>query len=107
MITEGNVLDFCRLDPECSEMTVGWFSSSGFGLFGYHWVVDTYLGGVPPIPIEPRSPALQVDSLPAEPEGKPENIGMGSLSLLQCSFLTQESNQGLLHCRQILYQLSY
>ena len=71
MITEGNVLDFCRLDPECSEMTVGWFSSSGFGLFGYHWVVDTYLGGVPPIPIEPRSPALQVDSLPAEPEGKP------------------------------------
>ena len=22
-------------------------------------------------------------------------------------FLTQESNQGLMHCRQILYQLSY
>ena len=32
---------------------------------------------------------------------------MGSLSLLQRLFLTQESNQGLLHCRQILYQLSY
>ena len=32
---------------------------------------------------------------------------MGSLSLLQQIFLTQESNQGLLHCRQILYQLSY
>ena len=32
---------------------------------------------------------------------------MGSLSLLQGIFLTQESNQGLLHCRQILYQLSY
>ena len=32
---------------------------------------------------------------------------MGSLSLLQRIFLTQESNQGLLHCRQILYQLSY
>ena len=32
---------------------------------------------------------------------------MGSLSLLQGIFLTQESNQSLLHCRQILYQLSY
>ena len=32
---------------------------------------------------------------------------MGSLSLLQWIFLTQESNQGLLHCRKILYQLSY
>ena len=30
-----------------------------------------------------------------------------SLSLLQWIFLTQESNQGLLHCRQILWQLSY
>ena len=32
---------------------------------------------------------------------------MGSLSLLQWIFPTQESNRGLLHCRQILYQLSY
>ena len=32
---------------------------------------------------------------------------MGSLSLLQQISLTQESNQGLLHCRWILYQLSY
>ena len=57
--------------------------------------------------IEPRSPALQVDSLPAEPQGKPKNTGVGSLSLLQGIFPTQESNPGLLHCRQILYQLSY
>ena len=35
------------------------------------------------------------------------NTGVGSLSLLQEIFLTQELNQGLLHCRQILYQLSY
>ena len=53
------------------------------------------------------SPALQVDSLPAEPPGKPKNIGVGSLSLLQQIFPTQELNWGLLHCRQILYQLSY
>ena len=32
--------------------------------------------------IKPRSPALQVDSLPAEPPGKPKNTGMGSLFLL-------------------------
>ena len=31
----------------------------------------------------------------------------GSLSLLQWIFPTQELNLGLLHCRQILYQLSY
>ena len=51
--------------------------------------------------------ALQVDSLPAEPPGKPKNAGVGSLSLLQWIFLIQESNQDLLNCRQILYQLSY
>ena len=32
---------------------------------------------------------------------------MSSLSLLQQIFPTQGLNQGLLHCRQILYQLSY
>ena len=35
------------------------------------------------------------------------NTGMGSLSLLQQIFLTQELNQGHLHCRWVLYQLSY
>ena len=50
---------------------------------------------------------MQADSLPAKPPGKTRNIGVGSLSLLQGIFLTQESNQGLLNCRQILYQLSY
>ena len=39
--------------------------------------------------------------------GKPKNTGVGSLSLLQGVFSTQELNRGLLHCRQILYQLSY
>ena len=32
---------------------------------------------------------------------------MGSLSLLQQICPIQELNQGLLHCRRILYQLSY
>jgi len=50
---------------------------------------------------------LQADSLPAELQGKPKNTGVGSLSLLQLIFLTQEINWGLLHCRRILYRLSY
>ena len=33
--------------------------------------------------IESRSPELQADSLPAEPQGKPKNTGLGSLPLLQ------------------------
>ena len=57
--------------------------------------------------IEPRSPVLRVDSLPSEPQGKPKSSGVDSLSNLQGNFQTQESNQGLLNCRQILYQLSY
>jgi len=56
--------------------------------------------------IELRSPALQVDSLLSEPPGKPKNTGVGSLSLLQWNFPTQESNWGLLYCRKILHQLS-
>ena len=50
---------------------------------------------------------MQADSLPAEPQGKPKNIGLDSLTLLQRIFPTQELNQGLLRFRQILYQLSY
>ena len=42
------------------------------------------------------SPALQANSLPSEPPEKPKNTEVGSLSLLQWSFPTQESNWGLL-----------
>ena len=52
--------------------------------------------------IKSRSPTLQEDFLPAGPPGKPKNTGVCSLSLLQ-----QGLNGSLLHCRQILYQLSY
>ena len=45
--------------------------------------------------IKPRSPALQVDSLPTEPQGKPKNTGVGNLSLLLQIFLTQGLNWGL------------
>ena len=71
------------------------------------WVAFPFFRGSSQPGIEPRSPPLQVYSLPAEPLGKPKNTGMGSLSLLQEIFPTQEMNEGLLHHRQILYQLSY
>ena len=64
-------------------------------------------GDLPNPGVEPRSPTLQADSLPFEPSGKPKNTGVGSLTLIQEIFPTQESNRGHLHCRRILYQLSY
>ena len=65
------------------------------------------LQGIFPNPgIECRSPAFQADCLLSEPPGKPKNTAVGSPSLLQGIFPTQGSNQGLLHCSWILYQLS-
>ena len=64
-------------------------------------------GDLPKPEIEPMSPALQVDSLSSEPLWTPMNTGVGSLSLLQGIFPTQKLNWSLLHCRRILYQLSY
>ena len=43
----------------------------------------------------------------SEPPGKPKNTEVGSLSLLQGILPNQESNQGLLHYRRILYQQSH
>ena len=53
------------------------------------------------------SATSQAHSLLSEPPGKTKKTGVGSLSLLQRFFPTQGLNQGLLHCRQILHQLSY
>ena len=53
--------------------------------------------------IKPKSLTLQENSLPPEPQGKPKNSRVGSLSLLQGIFPTHKSKWGLLHCRWILY----
>ena len=93
-----------------------WKSLSYVWLFATPWTVHGILQTRIPFPsprhlpnpgIKPRSPSLQADSLQVEPQGKPKNTGVGSLTLLQRIFLTQELNWGLLHCRSILYQLSY
>ena len=54
------------------------------------WVAMPPPGDIPSPGIEPGSPALQADSLPAKPQGKPKNVGVGNLSLLQQIFTTQE-----------------
>ena len=71
------------------------------------WVAMPSSRDLPNPEVEPRSPTLQADSLPFEPPGKPKNTGVGNLSLFQYIFPTQESNQGLLYLKWILYQLSY
>ena len=53
------------------------------------------------------SDSLRPHELPSPCNFPGQNTGMGSLSLLQGIFPTQELNWGLLHCRGILYQLSY
>ena len=99
-----------------------WKSLSRVRLFAAPWTIESmefsrpeyWSGQLFPSPgdlpnpgIEPRSLTLQADSLPAEPSEKPKNSGVGTLSLLQRIFPTQESNPGLLHCGQILYQPSH
>ena len=71
------------------------------------WLTFPFSRDLPNPGIKPRSSTLQVDSLPAKPQGKSKNTGVDSLSLLQWIFPTQESNQGPLHCRRVLYQPSY
>ena len=64
-------------------------------------------GDLPKPVIELRSPTLQASSLPVKPQGKSKNAGVGSLFFLQQIFPTQELNWAFLHCRQVIYQLSY
>ena len=52
------------------------------------------------------SPTLRPHVIYSPWDSPHQNIGVGSLSLLQGIFPTQGSNPGLPHCRQILYQLS-
>ena len=53
------------------------------------------------------SDSLQPHELHSPWNAPGKNTGVGSLSLLQGLFPTQGSNPNLLHCRWILYQLSY
>ena len=54
-----------------------------------------------------KSDSLQPHGLDSPWNSPGQNTGVGSQSLLQGIFPTQGSNPGLLHCKQILYQLSH
>ena len=56
-------------------------------------------------PCDPMDCSPSDFSVHGDSPGK--NTGVGCHSLLQGIFLTQWSNPGLLHCRQILYHLSH
>ena len=55
--------------------------------------------------VTPQTVPCQAPLSPWDIPGK--NIGVGNDFLLQGIFLTQGSNRGLWHCRQILYRLSH
>ena len=47
-------------------------------------------GDLPNLGIEPRSPALQADSLPAEPQGKPIFMPNGSIIFNCCTVISEQ-----------------
>ena len=121
------LLDTCPHATQTQALTVQqwcslWKSLSRVQVFATPWTIQSIElsrpeywsglpfpppGGLPNPGTELMSPTLHADSLPAEPQRKPRNTGVGGLSLLQGIFLTQELNWGLLHCRQMLYPLSH
>ena len=113
--------DLRRRWRKCPFYEWKWKSLSRVRLFRTPWTVEStefsrpeywsrspFLspGDLPNPGTEPRYPTLLADSLPAEPQRKPKNTGVGSLSFLQQIFLTQESNRSLLHCREALIAVS-
>ena len=77
----------------CDPWTVGCQAPLSMGILQARILENLLLQGNLPNPgIKPSSPALQADSLPSKAPGKPKNTGVGSLTLLQGIFLTQESS---------------
>ena len=72
---------------------------------GQFYTVSLGGGLIMPNSCDPMNCSLPDSSVHGDSPGK--NTRVGCHFLLQGIFLMQESNPGLLHCRQILYQLSY
>ena len=100
------VLHACELTVKVVQLCLTLCDSRDYTVHGIlqarilEWVVYPFSRGSsqPRYQTQANFPILQADSLPAEPLGKPKNNGVGSLSLLQQIFLTQESNRGLPRC---------
>ena len=63
------------------------------------WVAFPFSGGFPNPGIKPMSPALQADSLPAEPQGKRKGKGLVFLNLQRLIelFIDNHAHQRILH----------
>ena len=100
----GGVLTSSMADALLSQSTHD--SKSWFTLVFLLWDHDSLVpfGGFPESEKAAQScPTLQPCG-PYSPWHSPgQDTGVGSLSLLQGIFPTQELNQALLHCRQVLY----
>ena len=88
----------------------GRLQSMGSQRVGHNWVTNTYTHmiscSVVSDSVQPHALySLLGSSVHGDSPGK--NIGVGCYALLQGIFPTQGLNSGLLHCRQILYHLSY
>ena len=103
----------CEVSESCSVMSLfstPWTIHTACGILQariLEWVAFPFFKGSSQPRDRTRLPHCRWILFPAESQGKPKNTGVGSLSLLQQIFLTQESNRVFLHCRQILYQQSY
>ena len=101
-------------------LTQGWnrISWTGWWLL-YHWAAKEVLflfaakGDPPPPPPSPtsrlhvRKLKVKVSHVRLSWNSLGQTTGVGSHFLFQGIFPTQGSNPGLLHCRQILYQMSH
>ena len=87
----------------------GWLMSLGLHRVGHYWsdlaAAADRIGTEWSCSVEYNS--LQPHGLYSPWNSLCQNTGVGNLSLLLEIFPTQGSNPGLLHCRWILYQLSY
>ena len=93
MILEVNDLYLSNLKPSCLTL------ESEFHIWRIlEWIALPFSRGSS----QPKD-WTQASHIAAEPQEKPKNTGMSSLSLLQGIILTKESNRGLLHCRQKLF----
>ena len=91
---------FCGLTYECDTVLVGWgkaVNKSWPPWWCCRWSESRSV----------MSDSLQPHGLYSQWNSPDQDTGVGSHSLLQGIFPTQGSNPGLLHWRQILYQLSH
>ena len=86
----------CVCVYECVKVTQSYLTLCDHMDYTVHGILQARIlkwvpfpGDLPNPGMEPRSPALQADSLPAEPPGRLKNTGVGSLSLLQQIFRTR------------------